>query len=223
MAEIIQQQTGDIIKFNSLVTAIALTDPTSNDSTITVTAGGQDHIYSHVISTLPMPNLRAIDLTGSKLDVVQFNALRESDYSPSVKIGIRFTEAWWTTGQDRDGTPFNIVGGQSFTDLPIRTVVYPSYGVYSDTPSTTLIASYCESYDADRLGSFIGTGQQEYEDQLKTLVLANLAAVHNVDVSYLSTRFLEMFSWDWNHNPLSGGKSRVFADLLKTTNQNSNV
>ena len=206
MVELIQKEAGDVIKLNSPVTAIALTDPTSDDSTLTVTAGGQDYTYSHVISTLPMPNLRTVDLTGSKLDVVQSNALRESDYGPSIKIGVRFNETWWTTGQDRDGVPFDIVGGQSFTDLPIRTVVYPSAGVYTETPSTTLIASYCWTYDAERLGSFIGTGQQEYEDQLKALVLADLAAVHNVDVSYLSSRYLESFSWDWNHNPLTGGK-----------------
>lgn len=200
------QAGGGVIKFNALISSIALTNPDLENSTMTVTAAGQKHIYSHVISTLLMPNLRIIDLTGSKLDVVQANALRGSDYGASVKIGIRFSEAWWTTGQDRDGNNFDIVGGQSFTDLPIRTVIYPSYGVYSETPSTTLIASYCWTYDAERLGALIGTGQQEYEDQLKALVLADLAAIHNVDVSYLTTRFKDMFSWDWNHNPLSGGK-----------------
>ena len=200
------QGAGGVIKLNAPVTSIGLTDPNSEDSTMTVWTAGEKHTYSHVISTLPMPNLRTIDLSGSKLDVVQSNALRESDYGPSLKIGIRFTEAWWTHGEDRDGNKFNIVGGQSFTDLPIRTVVYPSYGVNSSTPSTTLIASYCWTYDSERLGSLIGTGQQEYEDQLKALVLADLAAVHNVDVDYLSSRYIENFSWDWNHNPLTAGK-----------------
>ena len=207
MVEEIKNQAGeDVFIMNAPVTAIGLTNPDYENSTMTVTAGGQTRTYSHVISTIPLPVLRTIDLTGSKLDVVQANALRESDYGPSIKIGIRFTEAWWTTGQDRDGNAFNIVGGQSFTDLPIRTVVYPSYGVYSDTPPTTLIASYCWTYDAERLGSLIGTGQQQYEDQLKALVLADLAAVHNLDVSYLTSRFLEIYSWDWNHAPLVGGK-----------------
>jgi monoamine oxidase len=197
---------GGVIKLNSPVSSIGLTNPNSANSTMTVTAAGKQHTYSHVISTLPMPNLRIIDLSGSKLDVVQTNALRESDYGPSIKVGIQFNETWWTTGQDKDGKSFNIVGGQSFTDLPIRTVVYPSYGVYSKTPSTTLIASYCWTYDAERLGALIGTGQKEFDDQLKALVLKDLAAIHNVDVSYLSERFKDIFSWDWNHNPLTGGK-----------------
>ena len=200
------QAGGGVIKLNAPVSSIALTNPDWENSTMTVIAAGQQHIYSHVISTLPMPNLRRIDLTGSKVDVVQANALRGSGHGASVKIGIRFSEAWWTTGQDRDGNNFDIVGGQSFTDLPISAVIYPSYGVYSETPSTTLIASYCWTYDAERLGALIGTGQQEYEDELKALVLANLAAIHNLDVSYLTTRFREMYSWDWNHDPLTGGK-----------------
>ena len=205
MVDVIQA-AGGVIKLNVPVSSIGLTDPDSENSTMTVTAAGQQYTYSHVISTLPMTNLRTIDLTKSKLDVIQANALRQSDYGPSIKIGIQFTEPWWTTGEDRDGNKFDIVGGQSFTDLPIRTVVYPSYGVYSDTPPTTLIASYCWTYDAERLGAFIGTGQQEYEDQLKALVLADLATVHNVDVSYLTSRFKDMYSWDWNHFALSGGK-----------------
>ena len=200
------QAGGGVIKLNSPVSSIALTNPVWENSSMTVTAAGQQHIYSHVISTISLSNMRTIDLTGAKLDVVQANALRELDFNPSIKIGIRFNETWWTTGYDREGNNFNIVGGQSFSDLPIRNVVYPSYGVYSETPSTTLIASYCWTNDAERLGALIGTGQQQYEDQLKALVLANLAAIHNLDVSYLTTRFRDMYSWDWNHNPLSGRK-----------------
>ena len=51
-------------------------------------------------------------------------------------LATRFNGTWCTNGYDRDGNLFNIVGGQSFTDLPIRTVVYPSYGVSFDD-------SYC--------------------------------------------------------------------------------
>ncbi|KAH7885591.1 hypothetical protein F5I97DRAFT_1830693 [Phlebopus sp. FC_14] len=95
---------------------------------------GQTHVYSHVISTLPLPVLRAIDMRDAGMSVMQKNALRQLQYGPSVKIAVRFKEQWWTK-------ELGIVGGQSFTDLPIRTIVYPSYGVDSDTPSTVLMAS----------------------------------------------------------------------------------
>ena len=47
-----------------------------------------------------MPSLRAIDLTGSKFDVILANALREADYDTWIEIDIRFnqTRKWWTTG-----------------------------------------------------------------------------------------------------------------------------
>jgi len=92
--------------------------------------------FSHVISTIPVPVLRTVDLSACKLSNFQTNALRE---------------------KDNDGAPITIVGGQSFTDRIVRTVVYPSYGpgtgVGPDTGDAVLIASYCWTDDASRLES----------------------------------------------------------------------
>ena len=49
VAEIKKQAGDNVITLNAPVTAIALTDPDSKSSTLTVTAGGQDYVYSHVI------------------------------------------------------------------------------------------------------------------------------------------------------------------------------
>jgi monoamine oxidase len=138
---------------------------------------------------------------------MQKNALRKLQYGPSIKVGVRFQSAWWT---DR----FGIVGGQSFTDLPIRTIVYPSYGVDSGTPSTVLIASYCWTNDAERLGALISTGKTEYIEQLKELVLRNLAEVHNVTYSFLLSEYSGIHAWDWNYDPLTMGKS-VNIDVIQ--------
>ena len=89
--------------------------------------------------------MRTLDLTQVGRSIMQSNALRQLQYGPSIKIGIQFTEPWWTTGDVKDGKPIGIVGGQSFTDPPIRTVVYPSYGVNTpgSAPFSVLIASHC--------------------------------------------------------------------------------
>jgi monoamine oxidase len=140
-------------------------------------------------------------MSGAGLNVMQKTALRKLQYGPSIKIGVRFKSAWWTE-------KFGIVGGQSYTDLPLRTIVYPSYGVDSATPSTVLIASYCWTNDAERLGSLINTGKTQYDEQLKELVLRNLAEVHDISYDYLNTKqYEEMHAWDWNHDPLTGGES----------------
>ncbi|KAG1747906.1 uncharacterized protein EDB91DRAFT_1235818 [Suillus paluster] len=193
--------TNSLIQFNKSVASISQVGTTG--MTVSVRGEPTPRTYSHVISTLPLPRLRTIDLSGAGLNVMQRNALHKLQYGPSIKVGIRFQSAWWT---DR----FGIVGGQSFTDLPIRTIVYPSYGVDSSSPSTVLIASYCWTNDAERLGSLIGTGKTEYDEQLKELVLRNLAEVHNLPYSFMLDQCEDVFAWDWNHDPLTMGAFAFF-------------
>jgi len=187
-----------LINFEKSVTSISQVGTSAMN--VSVRGESTPRTYSHVISTIPLTGLRTIDLSGAGLNVMQKTALRKLQYGPSIKIGMRFKSAWWTE-------KFGIVGGQSFTDLPIRTIVYPSYGVDSATPSTVLIASYCWTNDAERLGSLINTGKTEYTEQLKELVLRNLAEVHNMPYDDLINEYEDMHAWDWNHNPLTGGES----------------
>jgi monoamine oxidase len=200
MTKYINSTGNNLIKFNKSVTSISQ----QGDTGMRVSVQGEtgSRTYSHVISTIPLPGLRKIDLTDAGLNVMQSTALRKLQYGPSIKIGMRFKSTWWT---DKLG----IVGGQSFTDLPVRTIVYPSYGVDSSSPSKVLIASYCWTNDAERMGSLIGTGQTEYDEQLKELVLRNLAEVHGPEITYkfLVDEYVEMHAWDWNHDPLTGGES----------------
>ena len=218
MAKHIKDKLGqDPIIMNAPVTSIGLEDEKRLDSPIVVVAGDSRRSYSHVISTLPLPVLRTIDMKQCKLDLIQKTALRQLQYGPSIKIGILFTENWWTIGKDKDGVAFNIVGGQSTTDLPIRTIVYPSHGAHTNEPSKTLMASYCWTSDAQRLGTWFKSGDQTNNKRLKHLVLENLAAVHNVTYEYLESRFLAMHAWDWNHYEFSMGKQHCrIVDKQKT-------
>ncbi|KAI6041672.1 hypothetical protein EDC04DRAFT_2601598 [Pisolithus marmoratus] len=159
-------------------------------------------VYSHVISTLPLAVLRTIDMKDAGMNVKQKNALRQFEYGPSVKIAIRFKEPWWTT-------KLGIVGGQSYTDLPVRTIVYPSYGVDSDTPSTVLIASYTWTTDAERLGSITMPDKIE---MLKGLVLRNLADAHGdpITLEFLQDQFLDINVKDWSHDAYAMGAFAFF-------------
>ncbi|KAG2356587.1 hypothetical protein BDR07DRAFT_1422808 [Suillus spraguei] len=192
--------TNDLIKFNKSVTSIS---QGTNTMEVSVRGESSPRTYSHVISTIPLTGLRVIDLSGAGLNMMQRNALRKLQYGPSTKIGVHFKSAWWTER-------FGIKGGQSFTDLPIRTIVYPSYGVDSESPSTVLIASYCWTNDAERLGALIDTGKTEYHEQLKELVLRNLADVHNITYDFLSDQFLDMHGWNWSNDPLTMGAFAYF-------------
>ncbi|KAG9309109.1 hypothetical protein JVU11DRAFT_11003 [Chiua virens] len=167
--------------------------------------GNETKRYSHVISTLPLPVLRTVDMNDAGLTVMQRNSLRGLDYGPSVKIAVLFKTNWWTT-------KLGIIGGQSFTDLPIRTIVYPSYGVDSDTPPKVLIASYSWTADAERLGALAVLEEQEV---LKELVLRNLAEAHQhlsseITYDYLKDQFVDMDTKDWGRDAHTMG---AFADF----------
>ena len=73
--------------------------------------------------------------------------------------------------------------------------------------SKVLIASYCWTQDAERMGALMngdGTGKPG----LIEMVLRDLAAVHGVTVDWLKQYYTgEYFAWDWLHDPLTMGSS----------------
>ncbi|KAH6912095.1 hypothetical protein BKA70DRAFT_825599 [Coprinopsis sp. MPI-PUGE-AT-0042] len=184
------------------ITAIRASDPDNKTSPLIVTAGGKEYTYSHVISTVPLPNFSFIDTSSLKMDVMQQNAIRQLQYGPSIKVGILFKTAWW---KDKQRNLNQAPGGQSFTDLPIRTIVYPSYG--AGQSSRVLIASYCWTNDAERLGNII---DNKVDGVLLDVVLRNLATVHQMDVDELRKEYVNHHAWNWNHDAWTGGAFAFF-------------
>lgn len=105
--------------------------------------------YSQVICTVPLGCLASIDVSDSSLSYTQKTAIRALNYDASTKVALKFKTRWW---EDREFMGDNtIVGGVSSTDLPVRTVVYPSYGLNVKTsgkPPGVMIASYTWAQDA---------------------------------------------------------------------------
>lgn len=209
MTILINAKNNQALRLHQHVVAISPVVPKDPNSAMKVTVMGNTGkttlTYSHVISTLPLGCLRAVDISQCHLTSMQSNALRELTSGPSVKVGIQFKSAWWAdeNRRDLDGQPINIVGGQSSTDRPIRSVIYPSYGA---TQTTVLIASYLWADDALFLGAFIGTSNANAEKQLIDIIMRDLAAVHNVSIGMLYQEYVDHYSFDWSHSPLSMGK-----------------
>jgi len=155
--------------------------------------GGPPRNYRHVISTMPLSCLQTVDLKDAGLDYRQKVAIRSCYYEPSVKVGLKFNTRWW---QQPAGT---IVGGQSKTDLPLRTIVYPSYGD-AHSPGV-MIASYAWGQDASRLGALIG----KEEDQLLTIILEGIARLHQVPIKTLRDELLAYYPHDWYHDEFTRG------------------
>ncbi|KAG9127559.1 hypothetical protein FRC07_012304 [Ceratobasidium sp. 392] len=143
--------------------------------------------------------MRYMDLSSCRLDYAQRSALLMLQPGPSTKVGMKFKSNWWA----KQG----IIGGQSTTDLPVRTVVYPSYG---DGKSTVLIASYCWTQDANAMGALMQGKDSFDEVRLKNVILRDLAEIHKISLEELEDEFEAMYAYDWNHNPRTMGAYAFF-------------
>ncbi|OCH83795.1 hypothetical protein OBBRIDRAFT_742694, partial [Obba rivulosa] len=198
------------VAFGRTVTAInEVRTSSSSHMEVTVNSANTPTAYSAVISTVPLPRISVMDLTGCDIvgsSYAQWSAIRQLHYGPAIKIGMRFTEAWWYT-------KLNIQGDSSFTDLPLRTIVYPLYPSLT-APSSVLIAAYCWTYDAERLGALMN-GDGTARDELIDLVLRDLSTVHGIDVKKYydrSSRDNAHFAWNWSADPHAMG---MISDALR--------
>ena len=105
-------------QFQSPVTAIS-EDTQMHRMNISINGIPSPQSYSAVISTVPLPRLSLMDLTGVNINsnYGQWSAIRELQYGAAIKVGIKFSCPWWETKLEKP-----IHGGQSYTDLPLRTV-----------------------------------------------------------------------------------------------------
>ena len=205
MHKYVERKVPNAITFNTRVTGIKTVKDANQDVIgIDVTTDNLSiERFSYVISSIPLPVLRTIDLTGADLNPMQSNAIRQLTYGPSVKVGMQFKSAWWTTETNRAGVKLNIIGGQTYSDSPLRTVVYPSFGDVQEGKTTTLIASYSWTDDAERLGAL--ATNEDLKSVLEELVLRELARIHDFDIQFLRGLLLETHAWSWPHDPCTMG------------------
>ena len=167
--------------------------------------------------------MQCMDLRGLNLNWGTKQAIRSLGYGASCKVGIRFKEMWWMT-------KFGInEGGVSKTDLPIRMCVYPSYNVHDNDPdpkdpkkelknvSGVLLCSYTWSTEAHRLGTLIHRDSPGCEDNLKALLLDNLAKLHaNTEWPYeklhklISDLYESHYAYDWYNDEGTTGAFAYF-------------
>ncbi|KAK0189843.1 flavin-containing amine oxidoreductase-domain containing protein [Armillaria mellea] len=192
------------IKYNKRVTSIT---PTANGSKrfrkpLSVTySSGRAKVsteYDYVISTIPLPALRFVDLDRCNLSYAQLEGMRTLRYSSSCKVGMRFSSRWW---QSLATGP--IKGGQTKTDRIVRTVVFPSYGIDDPNADAVMIASYTWSQDAARLSGLMNGRNTTDEQLLIDSILKDLAALHGNELQ-------DWYAWDWYSHPFTLGAFALF-------------
>jgi len=175
---------GKIIR-EAQVTAIEPADGGSVKITWEHKAVTNSEVFDTVLVTAPFGSVRFMNISvpftyGKK------QAIRSLNYDHSTKIFAQFPKRWWELEENK------VVGGASLTDLPVRTVVYPSYGL-NDSGKGVLLCSYTWQNEAIMWANVD-------ERTKKEVVIRNLSLLHGTkpfapeEVELATHTWLEAFS-----------------------------
>ncbi|KJZ72746.1 hypothetical protein HIM_07821 [Hirsutella minnesotensis 3608] len=182
------------------VTAIK---PAENNDLKVIVNKNEARVYSHVINTASLGAMQVMNMHELNLDYRKKLAIRKLQYDPAGKIGMKFKTRWWEnlhTG--------GFQGGQSFSDLPIRRTVYPSYGLGVAGAPGVMIASYTWGQDSARLGAYYNDAMSR--ESIIDITLQNLAAMHNVSYDHLRSQYVDSHLWNWSDGEDIVGAYAIF-------------
>lgn len=166
--------------------------------------------YDMVFSTTAMAPLQQMDLEGLNLADDILTGIRSLSYDRATKVAIKFIRPWWNSDTE-------IFGGVSGSDLPIRSVVYPSWFDGEETPAV-LMVSYSWSQDATRMASLIpdyDTVNPSRNDPLVKLCLHNLVKLWAKEPNaptyeMLAGNYVAHHAYAWQDDPWTGGAYALF-------------
>jgi monoamine oxidase len=186
--------------------------------------------FDYVICAIPFSTLRSVDIN-PLFSSLKMQAIKEVNYIDAMKSLVLCSRRFWEEG----GEDEQIIGGGSYTDLPITSIWYPSdhaqyckkqmtmnYGSYPYTklclPSQAqknlasepgvLIASYNYNMDAVRLGNM---SPNLRIDEIKREV----EEVHGLQKGYLDKIVLDSKTLEWNSHPWTRGALCFFTPEQK--------
>ena len=220
------------VQFNSQVTAIDAQVPKRKDVAghvpmVLKIKDRDPQDYFAVFNSTTLAALQRMDLKDAGLLYGTKQAIRALGYGASCKVAIKFRSPWWQVA------PFNInKGALSRTDLPLRVCVYPSYNIeqaegehWDKDGSSVLLCSYTWGQDAQRLGSLISNDTPKNEEELKRVLLHNLALLHadpNTVLKkdekntyenlhkFLQEQYETHHAWDWYRDQNMNGAFAYF-------------
>ena len=164
--------------------------------------------FDYVVCAIPFSALRNVEITPLFSDL-KMRAVREVNYTPAQKTLLLFSRRFW---EDQ-----GIVGGPSFTDLPIASIWYPpdharllrspedivGIGRAVSGEPGVIIGSFNFNLDTTRL-------LNQPEDVLLSELLRELAAVHGLQAEELRSLLLDARYVNWNQEPTFRGALSFF-------------
>ncbi|MFA5523468.1 MAG: FAD-dependent oxidoreductase [Tissierellales bacterium] len=149
--------------------------------------------FDYVVCALPLSTLRNIDVN-PLFSNRKMAAIKEIDYVSAQKSILLCKKRFW---QEQ-----GIVGGGSYTDLPIATIWYPNDNKAADQPGV-LLGSYNLAEDAVRFGNlpkflkFEGLKRQ-------------IERVHGLSYGYIESVVADWKDINWDEKPWSLGSFSFF-------------
>ncbi|CAF3771139.1 unnamed protein product [Rotaria sordida] len=112
----------------------------ASDKISVMSKDGVDRIFDEVVVATSAPVTQFIDFQPRTHFIQKYLTLRQTNYICSSKILLTFNTSWWYTNE-------NISEGASRTDLPIRTIFYPSTNM-NQTNGGIIITAYTFAQDS---------------------------------------------------------------------------
>jgi monoamine oxidase len=199
IADAFAREVSDVIQLDARVTRIAQSD---SGVTVTYEDGGRggtvrEETADWCICTIPLSVL-------AQLEVECSDALRKAiaavPYASAFKVGLEFRRRFWE--QDDD-----ILGGISYTDLPLVQIAYPNYGFLSDGPAVLQAA-----YDTSTAGRNFTYSWSTMTPQER--IDAALALGRQIHPQY-DAEFMSGTSWVWHRVDWSLGCYGQWTDDLR--------
>lgn len=157
--------------------------------------------FDYVICTIPFQSLRRMDIEPN-FNSRKIRAINEMNYETSGKIYLYLKERFWEMGGKSKG----IIGGKTFTDIPLVSIYYPSdhsealndkIGSYilkpgaSPKESGVLLVSYSWCNEAMLLGN--ENAELQISDAIRYI-----EKIHNLPLHYIDDNLIDYKSLIWS-------------------------
>ncbi|MDP4183225.1 MAG: FAD-dependent oxidoreductase, partial [Bacillota bacterium] len=168
--------------------------------------------FDYVVCTIPFSALRTINIDPLFCNI-KMRAIKEVNYTTAQKTLLLCKDRFW----EKDG----IIGGATYTDLPVSSLWYPSdHSVYLNNSPLNLnklpydkpgvmIGSYDFNLDAIRLTNL---PEKRFHDEIKRQV----EMVHGLPPGYLDNIVEEMKTVNWDQQPTFRGSLSFFTPQQKS-------
>ncbi|NLK96093.1 MAG: NAD(P)-binding protein [Clostridiales bacterium] len=142
--------------------------------------------FDYVICAIPFTSLRRVEIK-PLLTNIKCEAINNMNYEVSQKTYLYFKERFWEKGRSSK----KILGGISYTDLPLVSIYYPTNNKRSYKEEGVLLGSYSFGKGALVIGS--EDSKMQIED-----VIRYIGKIHGLSESYLYKNLIDYKSLIWS-------------------------